>query len=411
MHRRGARMDPVRRQYEAYPYPEREPAEESRRLIVGSPSDPVEIDHFVFRGRRDWSKPFRALIAGGGTGDALVMLAQKLADAEVPAEITYLDLSEASRAVAEARMARRGLEARFLTGSLVDAPAHGPFDYIDCCGVLHHLPDPQAGFDALASALAPEGGMGFMVYAPHGRDGVYPLQEAFRALLPDDDPQTQVALAREALAALPETNGFRRNPFVSDHEASDAGLYDLLLHSRDRPFTVEALLSTLDHAGLGLVSFLEPLRYDPAQHLPRTPAFKERLARLTPPERWALAERLAGNMRTHVGYAARADRASACRATLTPDAVPRLKDLDPRALARKVQADGGFRITVAGLAHWVEIPRQSAPLIAALGQGRSFGDIARAARLDWFAFAQAFGPAWRALTGVNLLRCSQDLAE
>ncbi len=406
-------MDPVRRQYESYPYPERDPAEETRRLIVGSPSDPVEIDHFLFRGRRDWSRPFRALVAGGGTGDALVMLAQKLADAGVPAEITYADLSTASRAVAEARMGRRGLAARFVTGSLLDAAAlpGAPFDYIDCCGVLHHLPDPQAGFDALAAALAPEGGLGFMVYAPYGRDGVYPLQEAFRALLPDDDPETRVSLARETLAALPETNGFRRNPFVSDHEASDAGLHDLLLHSRDRPFSVEALLATLDHAGLGLVSFLEALRYDPAQHLPKTPAFRERLARLTPPERWALAERLAGNMRTHVGYAAKADRAGACRATLTPDAVPRLKELDPRALARKVQADGGFRITVAGLAHWVEIPRSSAPLIAALGGGGSFGDIARAARLDWFAFAQAFGPAWRALTGVNLLRCSRGLAE
>ena len=104
-----AGMDPVKRQYETYPYPERNPADESARLIEGSPSHPVEIDHFLFGGRRDWSRPFRALVAGGGTGDGLIMLAVKLVEIGCPAEITYLDMSEASRAVAEARAAVRGL--------------------------------------------------------------------------------------------------------------------------------------------------------------------------------------------------------------------------------------------------------------------------------------------------------------
>ena len=132
-------MDPVREQYEAYPYPARDPADEASRLITGSPSHPVEIDHFLFAGRRDWSQPFRALVAGGGTGDGLVMLAQKLADIRCPAEITYLDMSEASRAVAEARVAARGLAVRFMTGDLLTAPDYGPFDYMSiaavCCTI------------------------------------------------------------------------------------------------------------------------------------------------------------------------------------------------------------------------------------------------------------------------------------
>ncbi len=32
------------------PYPERDPAEQATRLIEGSPSHPVGIDHFLFRG-------------------------------------------------------------------------------------------------------------------------------------------------------------------------------------------------------------------------------------------------------------------------------------------------------------------------------------------------------------------------
>ena len=68
-------MDPVKRQYEAYPYPDRDPADEAKRLITGSPSDPPEIDHMLFGGVRDWRAPFRALVAGGGTGDGLMLLA------------------------------------------------------------------------------------------------------------------------------------------------------------------------------------------------------------------------------------------------------------------------------------------------------------------------------------------------
>jgi len=140
-------MSNVKAQYEAYPYPQRDPADEAKRLITGSPSDPREIDHFLFGGRRDWSKPLRALFAGGGTGDGLIQLAQMLTIARRPYDITYVDLSSASRAVAEARAKQRGLSGiTFHTGSLLDAAGYGSFDYIDCCGVLHHLPDPAAGF-------------------------------------------------------------------------------------------------------------------------------------------------------------------------------------------------------------------------------------------------------------------------
>ena len=69
-------MSEVKAQYEAFPYPARDPADEAKRLITGSPSHVLEIDHFLFQGRRDWTKPLRALIAGGGTGDGLIQLAQ-----------------------------------------------------------------------------------------------------------------------------------------------------------------------------------------------------------------------------------------------------------------------------------------------------------------------------------------------
>ena len=90
--------------------------------------------------------------------------------------------------------------------------------------------------------------------------------------------------------------------------------------------------------------------------------------------------------------------------------MPRWGGPDPRALAAKVQAEGGFAITLSGLRHWVPVPKAAAPFLPALAAERSFGEIAKAARMDWFAFAATFGPAYRALVGANLLHCSKGLA-
>jgi SAM-dependent methyltransferase len=129
--------------------------------------------------------------------------------------VVYLDISEAAREIAEARAAARGLaNLRFVTGSLEDLPGLGlgPFDYIDCCGVLHHLAEPAAGLRALVAVLAEGGGLGLMVYGALGRTGVYPLQEALRDLGAGLALDERVGLARRLLDDLPATNWFRRNP-------------------------------------------------------------------------------------------------------------------------------------------------------------------------------------------------------
>ncbi|MGF1501595.1 MAG: class I SAM-dependent methyltransferase [Paracoccaceae bacterium] len=400
--------DLVRAQYEAYPYPSRDPADEAARLIEGSPSHPLEIDHHLFAGRRDWSRPFRALVAGGGTGDALVMLAQKLADLGCPAEVTYLDASHAARAIAEARMAVRGLSARFVTADLLEAPALGPFDYVDCCGVLHHLADPEAGFRALADALAPDGGIGLMVYAPHGRSGVYALQAAFGRLFAGDAPETRLRLARPAVAGLDADHPFRRNRLLGDHETSDAGFYDLLLHGRDRPYRVAELEAALAGAGLERVAFVEPARYDPLRYLPEETALHERVARMSEPDRAQLAEDLAGTMKAHRLYAARAGRADKARARPSdPAAVAHLRRVDARALANAVAARGEVPLTTDGVSYALRLPRAAAPLIARIDGRQTLGQIAEALGLDWVAFGAAWAPVHRELTGFSILHYSR----
>ncbi len=396
-------MDPVNRQYEAYPYPERDPADEAKRLIVGTPSNPLEIDHFFYNGARDWSQPYRVLVAGGGTGDALIMLAQRLADVGSPAEIVYLDMSAASREVAEARASARGLtNIEFRTGDLLTAPDLGPFDYIDCCGVLHHLPEPQAGFDALSAALAEDGGMGLMVYAPLGRTGVYPMQDALKALCDGEAPEAQVAVAKTVLADLPQTNWLARNEFVVDHKNNDAGLYDLLLHSRDRPYFANELRESLNEAGLELVAFPETARYMPETYL-RDADLQSRAKKLDEWDRAALAERLAGNIKLHNVYVAKTGRKRQIAGPTSPQAVPVLPGATGRQVAGAVAKQGRLKVTRDGLRIEREISKQAAPLIAGIDGKRSLGQIAEGARADWMKFSSMFGPVSRAMGEMGVL--------
>lgn len=377
-------MSEVRDQYEAYPYPTRDPQDEKTRLITGSPSLPQEIDHYVFGGQRDWSDPLRILVAGGGTGDGLIQLTTLLTRYGKPYQATYIDLSRASREVAEARVKMRGLTGiTFLTGSLLDAAEHGPFDYIDCCGVLHHLPDPDAGFAALRDALAPGGGMGFMVYAPYGRSGVYPLQEAFGALYDGAPPETRLRAARALYEQLPAGHPFKCNPNLNDHEAGDAGFYDLLLHSQDRAYDVAGLAATLARTGWALSGFTLPVLYD--------------LSRLTPvPEgmddvtAMALAEKLNGTIRTHTAYAVASDTARGPATGRNRALIPHLKGIDAQALARAVAAGQAPKINSDGVEGRLVLPKEAARLIAIIDGRRSLSEIATADGRD----ALSFGAVW-----------------
>ncbi|MFZ5962117.1 class I SAM-dependent methyltransferase [Thalassococcus sp. BH17M4-6] len=390
-------MDRVEEQYEVYPYPERDPADEKKRLITGSPSHPLEIDHMLFGGRRDWSQPLRALVAGGGTGDGLIQLAQVLASAGKPYAITYLDMSKAARAVAEARAQVRGLSGiTFVTGSLLDAAEHGPFDYIDCCGVLHHLPEPEAGFRALRGALAPKGGMGFMVYAPYGRSGVYPLQEAFGTLLDGLAPKDRLQKAKAIVAALPDGHPFKGNPNLVDHRASDAGFYDLLLHARDRAYDVTTLDAVMRATGWRLLSFATPALYDLARITDVPPG-------LDPVARMAVAEKLRGTIKTHVAYAVPEgdDRTPAGGAGGA--LVPHLRGVQAGPLAKAVAQGRPLPIRLGEARADLTLPRGAAKAIAAIDGRRSIADLRALSGLDPIRFGADWGRVERDLADWGLM--------
>ncbi|MEM8592466.1 MAG: class I SAM-dependent methyltransferase [Pseudomonadota bacterium] len=362
-------------QYEAFPYPARNPKDEAKRLITGSPSHPAEIDTHIYGGRRDWTQPFRALVAGGGTGDALVQLAQVLASNKVPYEIVYLDLSKAARQIAEARIKERGLTGvSFHTASLLEAADFGPFDYIDCCGVLHHLDEPQQGLKALERALKPGGGIGFMVYAPYGRAGVYPVQEAFQALLPDGTPRERLEAAKQIIKTVPEGHPLRRNPRVSDHLRDEAGFYDLLLHTRDQAFTADAWLGELEGAGLALTSWIAPAIYD-LSVIAKVPEG------MSAQEAAGVAEKLRGTITKHVGYAQRAGEVTPALDKFNASLVPHIQG--PRGdLAKIIAAGKDLKVTAQGVNLIMKLPEAAAALIKKANGRRSLGEMAQSLNAD-----------------------------
>lgn len=404
-------LDDVRAQYEALPYPPRDPRDEAIRLIIGTPSHLLEINHYLFAGRLNFARPFRALVAGGGTGDACIMIAQQMVDRRCPGEVVYLDLSTASRQICEARAKARGLRnIQFLTGSLMDLPlmAIGRFDYIDCTGVLHHLEDPTAGMQALASVLHPEGGVGVMLYGTYGRSGVYPMQEMLRTLAPPSMAlEDRLAMAKRLIRFLPTTNLFRRNPYLNDHvTGGDPGLYDLLLHSCDRSFTVPGIGAMAAESGLRVVAFLEPVRYEPATYM-SDPIIARQSSSLPLLERAAFAECLAGNLRTHIFYATRAGFDTVARPEDT-SAIPVLREMDAQRLAAGLQPGTPLVANLDGFPWRAQLPALAPRIIAQIDGRKTVAEIytslgAQGGLPQWEDFYAQFEDLYVKLNGVNHL--------
>lgn len=396
----------VKRQYEEFPYPPRDPEDERHRLIEGSPSQLDELNHYLFAGLRDFSEPFRALIAGGGTGDATIMLAQQLADRGDAGHVTYLDMSTASRKIVERRAEIRGLNnIDFHTGSLLDLPDMGfaSFDYIECCGVLHHLEDPEAGLASLAACLAEDGGLGIMLYATLGRTGVYDIQASMKALLHDESPKEQVTLVKKLLAELPNSNRFKRNPFVGDHRiGDDAALYDLLLHPRDRSYLVPEVEEFMASSDMTIVGFIPPAKYDPASYL-KDKQLRARLTDMSFLQKAALGERIAGSIKTHVFYAKPLVQGTASVAAIAPNMVPVFLGQVTDNTVAVLTSTPELKINLGGGDLLFPIPDRSADILKHVNGVNSLGDIQNLLSINWNAFRSRFAPLYKTLNGLNIM--------
>ena len=301
----------VREQYEQLPYPARNPEDEKQRLITTWLDDLPMLNQYCFKGRQNFKNGFRVLVAGGGTGDGTIYLAEQLKG--TGARIVHLDFSQASIEIARQRATVRSLtDITWIHDSLINLPnlGLGEFDYINCSGVLHYLEDPDLGLKALLSCLGKDGAIGIMVYGKHGRAGVYQAQELLRLVNSDstDDIPTKTAVAMKLIGVLPKTNWFRRGEeMYSDVRNGPEAVFDLLLHSQDRAYTVGELYNWIvDTYGLN-ISFTDVMRenamYSPELLLGDSqPALTEKFKNMSTRQRHEAAELISGTLITHSFY-------------------------------------------------------------------------------------------------------------
>lgn len=379
----------VRAQYEAYPFPLRDPRDESRRLVVAEQECLGKLNHYCFSGRQSFGNGFRVLVAGGGTGDHTIFLAEQLRDYD--ARVTYIDISRTSMEIAKARARTRDLHnIEWYHSSILDVASLNlaPFDLVSCTGVLHHLPEPERGLEALRSVLAPEGAMSLMLYGRAGRLPVYAGQELMRLVNKGvEDQAAKTRHARAVVQGLPETNwllrGGAREDIVKSFLEDESNLNDVLLHEQDRAYSVSEIHDFLAGVELELIEFTsfhsDPpcfrYMYDPMTWI-TDPTLASHVASLPRARQQAIAEAMNCMLTCHGFYAAaRADGRIASPDDL--DMVPFFLYFDARDLAGHFRNAAGrecglnYRQSTVSF----EVGRHSADIVALIDGSRSLGEV------------------------------------
>lgn len=215
--------------------------------------------------------------------------------------VTGIDISPTSLAHQQYLKEKHNLENLHLERcTLEEAPKklNQKFDYIVSTGVLHHLPDPDAGLAALKKMLAPQGVISIMVYGKFMRAGVYMMQELFRLVDLKQDANA-VAVVRATLDSLPPTHSARHYSQNASDIHYDAGIVDTFLHRSDRAYSVPDVLDFAKRAGLAFRSWLDKSLYSVEAVVPFNHPLRPLLEALPEKEQWAALELLTQSLGCH----------------------------------------------------------------------------------------------------------------
>ncbi|MEL7067158.1 MAG: class I SAM-dependent methyltransferase [Cyanobacteria bacterium J06581_3] len=245
-------------------------------------------------GRKPATSAPRILDAGCGTGVGTEYLVHLNPDAEV----IGIDLSGGAIAVATERCQRSGADrVTFHNLSIYDVDqVPGEFDLINCVGVLHHMPDPIRGIQALAKKLKPGGIFHIFVYAELGRREIQLTQEAIALLQGEKrgDYKDGVAVGRTLFSSLPEENRLRKREETrwSLENHRDECFADMYVHPQEIDYNVKTLFELIDASGLDFVGFSNTAYWDLDRLIGKAPDLIERAAGLGDRDRYRLIELL-----------------------------------------------------------------------------------------------------------------------
>ncbi len=243
-------------------------------------------------GRKPSQSAIRILDAGCGTGVGT----EYLCHLNPQAQVTAIDLSPGALAVAQERCQRTAAHnVEFHNLSLYDVDQlAGEFDLINCVGVLHHLPDPIRGIQALSGKLAPGGLLHIFVYGELGRWEISLMQKAIALIQQDQrgDYQDGVAVGRKIFAALPEKNRLRQREQQrwSFENHWDASFADMYVHPQEVDYNIESLFELIEASGLEFIGFSNPKTWQLERVLGEAPELIARAESLSDRQKYRLIE-------------------------------------------------------------------------------------------------------------------------
>lgn len=297
-------MDAVEKQYTKWIYPI--PVEDMRSAIAEGSyweiGDPLLYQPLFWPRRRD-ADNLDILIAGCGSVQAAYYACRN------PSwNVIGIDISDSSLAHQEKLKERHGLSnLRLEKLEITEVSKLGEtYDFIVSTGVLHHLPNPQAGLEALKDVLRPQGVINLMVYGRSLRLGVYMMQEVFR-LLEFEQTQEDVDIVKATIAGLPSDHVVKRYTRNAGDLHYDAAFVDTFLHPRDRAFKVNEIFELTRAAGLEFLTWCDPGEYSLESLLPAAHPLWRKLRNLPPELEAHICDLLTQSRGTHRWAAAHAD--------------------------------------------------------------------------------------------------------
>ncbi len=240
----GSLENKVRDCYREEPFPN----------ILQKASDPKrKLDEFVrwtgsnlnFMNLPNVIKPgARVLVAGCGTGEEVLALWRLLKKPRILA----IDMTDASLKIAKKNV--QYFKAKGITfrkaSILDDVPRwKEKFDLVYCSGVIHHLENPEKGFQILARLLAKNGHYAISLYLSYGL-AVHNLRLRFLDLVAGQDFERRRAWAVRLK--------------FPDYQVPQL-LQDCYVHPQVKTYSIGQIKAWSDRAGLQFVGVAPPLGF------------------------------------------------------------------------------------------------------------------------------------------------------